>query len=539
MSKLVVKGADARKRLKNGIAALTDAVASTMSASGSNVIIDTPENQAFVTGDGISVAEAFTLIQPIEEIGVAMAKHSCRQANYTSNDGTTAAMVLTNEFLQNDYIVENMLKPRYEKGMRKALNDVLDFLKDNTYNITNHEELVNIATISARGDREMGQLIADAFKHTEKDGQIIVEESRDNKSSVEYITGYQIDKGYSHELYVNRIDKGLAEFENPYILITDIPIDDIKVIEKFLKIALSNNRPIIIICPELSSVCEITLKNNVIQNVIKGAHVITPDFGFNQEMYMTDLAYLTGGKFISYQKGDKLIEAKIEDLGTCKKSLITKNFSVFIDFQRTNEEVSEYIESSLLKSEDEDFNKRRISRLKGRLSKIKVGAKTPVEMREKRDRVDDACGATKSALEEGYVVGGGLALYRASMSLQNNLSNIPCEEERAGYKLVLKSIRKPLNQILDNLFKKKQSNDILVWLKLDEKSKIIKHIEKGKFNTGYDVKDLELCDFISKGIIDPVKVIKSSLQAAFSVSITIMSTDVVIAVVGENEGLVL
>ena len=540
MSKLIVKGAEARKRLKNGIAALTDAVASTMSIAGSNAVIDTPENAAFITGDGITVAEAFELVEPIEEIGVSMAKHACRQANFTSNDGTTTAMVLANEFLQNDFMVEGMLRPRYEKGMKNALEDILEFLKDNTYKITNHKELVNIATISARGDREMGQLIADAFKHTGKEGQIIVEEARDTKSYVEFITGYQIDKGFTHELYVNKHERGTVDYDNPLILITDIGIDDINILEKILKFGFENGkRPMVIICPEMSSTCETALKTNVVQGVVKVVYVNTPDFGFKQEMYMTDLAYLTGGRFISFQKGDKLSDVKFSDLGTCKKSIVTKNFSVFIDFEKTNEEVDDYINTKLFKDEDDEFNSKRIARLKGRLSKIYVGAKTPIEMREKRDRVDDACGATKSALEEGYVVGGGLALYRASMSLESNLVNIKDKEERAGYNLVLKSVRKPLNQILDNLFKKKTPNDILKWLKIDEKSKIIKAIEKSSYAVGYDVKDLQLCDFIVKGIIDPVKVTKSSLQAAFSISITIMSTDVVIAVVGENGGLVL
>lgn len=534
MSKLVIKGEEARKRLKKGIASLADAVASTMSTAGSNAVIDTDEDASFITGDGISVAEAFELIEPIEQIGVSMAKHICRQTNFAVQDGTTTSIVLGNEILQNDYMIKGFVRPRVEKGMKNAIKDVINHLENHKVSITEDEELVSVATISARGDREMGQLIADAYKHIGKDGQIIVEEARDDKSYVEYVTGYQIEKGYYNEIYVNNNKRGTADYENPLILITDISIEDVKVLEKILTIAYSQDKPLIIISPEMSRTCEAVLNANYNKGSIKVCYVEAPDIGLKQELILTDLAYLTNGRFISSIKGDKLMDITLEDYGSCETFIATKNYSGFINFPKTNLEVDSYIEN-ILQDSDEEFNKKRKARLKGKLSKIFVGgARTPIEMKEKRDRVDDACGAVKAALEEGFVVGGGLALFRASKELK---SYGETKDEKAGYELILKSIQKPLNQILDNLFKEENNNKFKKLFLRSKKDLVIRQIEKSSYNFGYDVKDLEVCDFISKGIIDPIKVTKASLNAAFSVAITILSTNVVIAVVGENRNL--
>lgn len=534
MSKLIIKGEEARKRLKNGIAALADAVASTMSTAGSNAVIDTDEDAAFITGDGISVAEAFELIEPIEQIGVSMAKHICRQTNFAVQDGTTTSIVLGNEILQNDYMIKDCVRPRVEKGMRNAVKDVIAHLEKHKCSITEKEELINVATISARGDREMGQLIADAYTHIGEEGQIIVEEAREDKSYVEYITGYQIEKGYYNEIYVNNNKRGTSDYENPLIFITDMPIEDVKILEKILNIPYAENKPLILISPEISRTCEAVLNANYNKGSIKVCYVEAPEIGLKQELILTDLAYLTKGRFISSIKGDKLLDITLQDFGTCETFIGTKTYSGFINFPRTNEEVDEYIEN-MLQDSDEEFNKKRTARLKGKLSKIYVGgAKTPIEMKEKRDRVDDACGAVKAALEEGFVVGGGLALYRASKDLK---SYGETKDEKAGYELILKSIQKPLNQILDNLFKEGEVTGWRYVFGLGKKEKVLKQIEKSDYNYGYDVKDLELCNFMMKGIIDPIKVTKASLNAAFSVAITILSTNVVIAVVGENRDL--
>lgn len=511
---------EARNKLKEGVRKLTKAVASTMSASGSNCIIDTETDQAFITGDGITVAENYETDVAFESIGVSLVKKVCRHANMRAGDGTTTACVLANSFLENDYVIKpTTIKRKALIGMKKAIEDVKRFIEENAKQVETDVELENIATVSARGDVEMGKLIASAFKHSGKEGQIVVEEGRNTNSSVEHITGYNIDGGYTHPAFITNTHTRTCEYKDSLIFVTDIPLLDAQDMAAVLKIAMEEERSIVLIAPEISLAAETVLVSNNMHGVVKSCFIKAPSFGEKQDAYLRDLAYLSGGVFFSSREGYELKKVDIKHLGECEKVVIAKEYSVFFGLEG-QKDVKEYC-AIMSPIEDERFQKNRKARLEGKVSKIIVGANSDIEMREKRDRVEDAVNAAKAALEQGYIIGGGMALLYAMVRMTNNLTDA---HEKVGYELVMDSLVAPATQILFNLFRNEDA--------VEEMLQTL--IEGNDMNIGYDVSEMEITNLYERGIIDPIKVTISALEAAFSIASEIINTDCIIAVVGEN-----
>lgn len=524
--KIVEYGQEARERLKRGINELNRAVASTLGAAGRGVIIDDISGTPYITADGITVAEAFELEAPMEQVGVALVKSVCREANIVG-DGTTTATVLATEMLNNGDKASLLSPVLVKKGMQKALDDVLKFLNKHKHKITSHSALTNIATISARGDKELGGLIAKAFKHIGKDGQIVVVEGRGEKSSVENINGYHIDKGFYSDAFVTNQSKYTTEFESPKIFVTDKAIRGSDEMMKLLEKLIKDNegdviRPMIIVASEIDEGALVILQSNVTKQVIKATFIEAPEFGDNQSRILEDLAFISGGKALLESSGISFSEIDSSYFGTVKKFISNRESSVFIDGEHTKDEIDTY-SKNIETGNDKEFLKKRKSRLAGSLSKLTVGASSAIEMKEKRDRVEDAVNATKSALIEGYVVGGGIALFRAAQSLKID-GDCETEAEKEGYNLIIKSVESPMKQILVNLF----GEDV------EGLQTAISKISYGEHNYGLDVKTLIYGDLITMGIIDPIMVTKSSLEAAFSVASTIISTNCIIAITGEN-----
>lgn len=533
--KIILYGEDARRRIKKGIKVIRDAVGSTMGAAGHPVVLQTHENIPFISADGITVSEAVDVEQdPVADVAIGLVKNACREAN-KSGDGSSASMVLTYAIIEQDEVVKDYSHQLVRKGMELAKRDVIEYLNGHALSIENNEELIDIATISCRGDKEMGEILAKAYEHAGVEGAILLEEGRGTESSVEFITGYQLDKGFYSPIFKNNKKGDNVEYLNPKIIITDISLNEAKDLIKMLERVMQGDTstPLVIVGSDISDLCLQVLETNVAQGNLVATFVEAPEFGDKQSLILEDLAFVTGATFFSSRKGNSLSDIQSNLLGAAQKFISTNSMSVFINAKTPVEEVNNYSES-LNEGSDKEFHIKRKSRLAGRLSKVIVGAKSAVEMREKFDRCEDSKNSVRAALESGYVVGGGKALLKASSSLR--APKYITKAEQAGYNLVLKAIEAPARQILENLYGDEKESKFLdlIGLGKTKVDKIIQRLRESEYWEGYDVKNMEYVDMQEAGIIDPLKVIKSSLEAAFSVGSTILATNCVIAITGDN-----
>lgn len=515
---------EARELLKEGVQELTNAVASTLGGAGKGVIIDTLENNLFITSDGVTVAQHFELQHSFKSMGVNLMKQVTIQANANANDGTTTSAVLGNEFIQNDAMVKGHSSILVRKGMEKAISDVKAHLQANKHVVNiDDDSLTHIATVSTRGDVELGKLIADAYRHIGKDGHIIVEEARGEESTLELINGVQMDKGYYLKTFINNTKRNVVEFENPLILLTDIPIQDPNQLMPMLTHARDTERPIVIIAPEIEEKCLLTLTTNLVSGVVKCVFIEAPEFGDKQFDLLTDISKVVGCDVMSKERNDSLMVASSLSYGECASFIANESASVFINGVATKEEIDAYIETiPKPKKADDTFYKLRIGKLSGRVAKLKIGAPTYMELQEKRFRTEDAVGSTKHALMDGYIIGGGIPLFRASLDMLD--TSCVNDAERAGYNLVKESIKAPLRQILFNLY---ENNEDVVT--------VVTALEKEVYDIGYNVTTMEYENFLESGILDPIKVTLSALDAAFSIASTVLNTNAIIAITGNEK----
>ena len=516
MSDSIVKnlnfGDEARKNVFKGITKLTTAVSSTLGASGKCVMLEDASGRPVITKDGVTVADSIVLLDPVENMGATLLKEAARKTVREAGDGTTTATVLAHSILEEAYKVSNKTNSRELKdGINSAVDKVIKYLE--SVSIDAHGDMINqIATISTNNDKELGKIIAEAFKAVDNTGVVMMETSASGKTTFEVVDGVQYDKGITNSHFITNKQSKTAELENPLVLLVESPIDTIRQIQSVLEYVIKNNKPLLIIGDleqgVLSALAMNKKKGNIKVNVINA-----PTYGVNKKQILDDLSLLTGATIINEDLGDDLDLIQIEHLGSCLKSVTTHQDTV-IQIKETSEDVSLIITdikeklSKELPAYEVIKLEKRLAMLAARIAIVKVGANSDIELKEKTDRVEDAICATKAAVKEGIVSGGGIALLNAAQHIKS---------KSIGEQVLLEAVKAPFNTILEN-------------------AGIVEYdlpIVKGK---GLDVVTGKMVNMIKSGIIDPLLVTKSALQNAASVATTILSTDCVINNLRIDEG---
>ena len=509
MSDAIVKnlnfGNDARVNVFKGIEKLTQAVSSTLGASGKCVMLEDHTGRPIITKDGVTVADSIILRDPVENMGATLLKEAARKTVQEAGDGTTTATVLAHAILEEAYKVANKTNSRELKdGINSAVEKVVKYLKLLTVDVKG-SMIDQIATISTNNDPLLGKIIADAFRSVDNTGVVMMETASDGKTHVEVVDGVQYDKGLKNSHFVTNQATKTAELENPLVLLLESPVDTIRQIQSVLEYVIKNNKPLLIIGDleqgVLSALAMNKMKGNIKVNVIDA-----PTFGISKQQMLQDLSLLTGATIINEDLGDDMEMIQPEHLGTCVKS-VTSHEDTILQVEESPEEVIEVIDEIKSKlSKEKNPNKlikleKRLAMLSAKIAIVKVGANSEIELKEKTDRVEDAICATKAAIKEGIVPGGGIALLNAA-------TNITAKS--IGETVLLEAIKAPFKTILEN-----------AGLESDRKTPT----RKGQ---GYNVVTGKMVNMIKSGIIDPLLVTKSALQNAASVATTILSTDCVI-----------
>ena len=519
MAKLIKFNEEARKKLEKGVNTLADAVKITLGPKGRNVILEKSYGSPLITNDGVSIAREIELEDPFENLGAKLIKEVATKANDVAGDGTTTATILAQNIVKEGLkIVSAGANPIFiKKGIDKAAKEVVRNLKIKAKKVQSNEEIEQVASISA-GDEEIGKLIAEAMEKVGETGVITVEEAKSLETSLEVVEGMQFDKGYVSPHMVTDPVRMEAELENPYVLITDKKISSMKDILPLLEKIVQESKPLLIIADDLEGEALTTLVINNLRGTLNVVAVKAPAFGDRRKAILEDIAVLTGGKVVSEEMGMKLEEAGIEVLGTAKKIKITKDSTTIVDGGGEAETISERINqikaqiSESTSSYDIEKLQERAAKLSGGVAVIKVGAATETEMKDKKLRIEDALNATKAAIEEGIVPGGGVAFVEILKSMEDfKLQG----EEGMGVEIVKKALMSPLKQIAVN-----------AGLDGGVVAEKVKTLPDG---FGLDAAKEEYVDMMANGIIDPAKVTRSAIQNAASIASLILTTEVVVA----------
>jgi chaperonin GroEL len=526
MAKQLFFDTDARDRLKKGVDALADAVKVTLGPKGRNVIIDKKFGAPTITKDGVSVAKEIELEEPIENMGAQLVKEVASKTADNAGDGTTTATVLTqaifNAGIKNVAAGANPMD--LKRGIDKAVTAVVAELKANSKPISTSKEIQQVATVSANNDEEIGKMIADAMDKVGKDGVITVEEAKGTETEVRTVEGMQFDRGYLSPYFVTNTEKMEAELENPYILIYDKKISSMKELLPVLEPVAQSGRPLLIIAEDVDGEALATLVVNKIRGALKVAAVKAPGFGDRRKAMLEDIAILTGGTVISEERGYKLENATIEYLGTAEKVNIDKDNTTVVNgagessaIQSRINEIKAQIEKTTSDYDKEKLQER-LAKLSGGVAILYIGAATEVEMKEKKDRVDDALHATRAAVQEGVVVGGGVALVRTASALDSLKGEN--EDQDTGINIVRIAIESPLRTIVENAG--------------GEGSVIINKIKENSGNYGYNARTDKFEDLFEVGVIDPTKVTRLALENAASIAALLLTTECVVADIKED-----
>lgn len=525
-SKEITFSDNARNKLFDGIKQLNNAVKVTMGPRGRNVLIQKSYGAPAITKDGVSVAKEVELKCPIENMGAQLVKEVASKTADAAGDGTTTATVLAysifKEGLRNITAGANPIEVK--RGMDKATSAIIDELKKLSKAIKGKKEIAQVATISANSDENIGNLIAEAMEKVGKDGVITVEEAKGIDDELNVVEGMQFDRGYLSPYFVTNSDKMTIELESPYVLLTDKKITSMKDILPLLESTMKSGKPLLIIAEDIEGEALTTLVVNKLRGVLNVAAVKAPGFGDRRKEMLKDIAILTGGQVISEELGRALESAGIQDLGQCGRISIDKDNTTIVDGKGKKDEVKARIAQikAQIETTTSDYDKEklqeRLAKLSGGVAVIKVGAASEVEMKEKKDRVDDALSATKAAVEEGIVAGGGIALIRASQKVSLKLTG----DEAIGYEIIKRAIKAPLKQIAENA-----GFDAGV---------VANKIEETKDDGyGFDASSGKYGNMFSEGIIDPLKVARIALQNAVSVSSLLLTTEATINEVKEDK----
>ncbi len=516
MSDLIVKnlnfGNDARDNVFKGIEKLTQAVSSTLGASGKCVMLEDHTGRPIITKDGVTVADSIILRDPVENMGATLLKEAARKTVQEAGDGTTTATVLAHAILLEAYKVVDKTNSRELKdGINQAVKKVVKYLKSLSVDVKG-QMIDQIATISTNNEPALGKIIADAFRAVDNTGVVMMETASDGVTSVEVVDGVQYDKGITNSHFITNKATKTAELEKPLVLLLESPVDTIRQIQSVLEYVIKNNKPLLIIGDleqgVLSALAMNKMKGNIKVNVVNA-----PTYGVNKQQVLQDLSLLTGATIINEDLGDDMEMIQVDHLGTCLKS-VTSHEDTVLQIEDTSEEINDVIKT--LKKElakEKNSNKfikleKRLAMLSAKIAIVKVGANSEIELKEKTDRVEDAVCATKAAIKEGIVPGGGIALLNAA----NNIT-----AKSIGETVLLEAIKAPFKTILENA----------------GVTNVETSMRKGQ---GYNVVTGKMVNMIKSGIIDPLLVTKSALQNAASVATTILSTDCVINNLRIDEG---
>jgi len=528
MAKELFFNTDARDRLKKGVDTLADAVKVTLGPKGRNVIIDKKFGAPTVTKDGVSVAKEIELSEPIENMGAQLVKEVASKTADDAGDGTTTATVLAQAIygvgIKNVAAGANPMD--LKRGIEKAVTAIVKGLKSQSKEIKNSSEINQVATISANNDAEIGQMIADAMDKVGKDGVITVEEAKGTETEVKTVEGMQFDRGYLSPYFVTNTEKMEVEMEDPYILIYDKKISSMKELLPILEPVAQSGKGLVIIAEDVDGEALATLVVNKIRGSLKIAAVKAPGFGDRRKAMLEDIAVLTGGTVISEETGMKLEDANLELLGTASKINIDKDNTTVVNgagkkdtIQARVNQIQQQIENTTSDYDKEKLQER-LAKLSGGVAILYIGAATEVEMKEKKDRVDDALHATRAAVQEGVVAGGGVALIRAGASL-NKVETIN-EDEATGVNIISVAIESPLRTIVENAG--------------GEGSVVVNEVKNGKGDYGYNARTDKYEKLIAAGVIDPTKVTRLALENAASIAALLLTTECVVTDEPEEAG---
>ncbi|MFT8807582.1 chaperonin GroEL [Gluconobacter sp.] len=515
-------GADARERMLRGVDILANAVKVTLGPKGRNVVLDKSFGAPRITKDGVSVAKEIELADKFENMGAQMVREVASKTNDIAGDGTTTATVLAQAIIREGAkaVAAGMNPMDLKRGIDKAVAVVVDELKNNTKKITSPEEIAQVGTISANGETEIGEMIASAMQKVGSEGVITVEEAKGLHTELDVVEGMQFDRGYISPYFVTNPEKMTADLDSPYILIHEKKLSSLQPMLPLLESVVQSGRPLVIIAEDVDGEALATLVVNKLRGGLKIAAVKAPGFGDRRKAMLEDIAILTGGQVISEDIGIKLESVTLEMLGRAKKIHIEKENTTIVEGAGNSEDIKGRCNQIRAQIEEttSDYDREklqeRLAKLAGGVAVIRVGGSTEVEVKERKDRVDDALHATRAAVEEGIVPGGGTALARASSALKG--LTFDNDDQRVGGEIVRKALQAPLRQIAFNA---------------GEDGAVIagKVLENDGYVFGFDAQKGEYKDLVAAGIIDPTKVVRTALQDAASVGGLLITTEAMVA----------
>lgn len=520
-------GNEVRQKMVSGVNTLANAVRVTLGPKGRNVVLDRAFGGPHITKDGVSVAKEIELKDKFENMGAQMVKEVASKTNDVAGDGTTTATVLAQSIVAEGmkYVTAGMNPTDLKRGIDKAVAALVDELKNIAKPCDTSKEIAQVGSISANSDEQVGAIIAEAMEQVGKEGVITVEDGKSLENELDVVEGMQFDRGYLSPYFINDAEKQIAALDNPFVLLFDKKISNIRDLLPVLEQVAKASRPLLIIAEDVEGEALATLVVNNIRGILKTVAVKAPGFGDRRKAMLQDIAILTGGVVISEEVGLSLEKATLDDLGQAKRIEIGKENTTIIDgfgdaaqIEARVAEIRQQIETATSEYDKEKLQER-VAKLAGGVAVIKVGAATEVEMKEKKDRVEDALHATRAAVEEGVVAGGGVALLRARAALENlHTGNA---DQDAGVQIVLRAVESPLRQIVANAG--------------GEPSVVVNKVLEGKGNYGYNAGSGEYGDMIEMGVLDPAKVTRSALQHAASIAGLMLTTDCMIAEIPEEK----
>ncbi|MFN2646375.1 MAG: chaperonin GroEL, partial [Burkholderiales bacterium] len=518
----------ARAKMVHGLNILADAVKVTLGPKGRNVVLERSFGAPTVTKDGVSVAKEIELKDKFENMGAQMVKEVASKTSDVAGDGTTTATVLAQAIVREGmkFVASGMNPMDLKRGIDKAVIAVTEELKKVSKPCSSSKEIAQVGSISANADANIGKIIADAMDKVGKEGVITVEDGKSLENELDLVEGMQFDRGYLSPYFINNPEKQIAVLEDPYILLHDKKISSIRELLPILEQVAKAGKPLLIIAEEVEGEALATLVVNNIRGILKTVAVKAPGFGDRRKAMLEDMAILTGGTVISEELGLKLENATLKDLGRAKKVEAAKENTTIIDGAGEKKQIEGRVKQIRVQIDEatSDYDKEklqeRVAKLAGGVAVIKVGAATEVEMKEKKARVEDALHATRAAVEEGIVPGGGVAFIRAKQALEGKLKGDNHDQD-AGIKIVMKALEEPLRIIVDNAGA--------------EPSVVLNKVLENKGNFGFDAQTEEYGDLVQKGVIDPTKVTRTALQNAASVAGLMLTTDAMVAELVEEK----
>ncbi len=526
MAKELLFSDDARKKMLSGVEQISKAVKVTLGPRGRLVMLDKKFGAPTITKDGVSVAKEVELEDAFENMGAQLLKEVASKTNDVAGDGTTTATVLAYSMVKEGLkaVAAGITPIEIKRGMDKAVNLAVEEIQKNAKEVKGTEEVQHVATVSANNDSEIGEILASAIQKVGKDGVITVEESKTMETTTDYVEGMQFDRGYISSYFVTDRERMETVFDDPYILITDKKIASMKDLLPLLEKVAQSGKPLVIIAEDLEGEALATLIVNALRGTLKTCAVKAPGFGDRRKAMLEDIAILTGGQVITEELGLKLETAELEQLGQAKSVKIDKENTTIVDGAGNSKDIKDRVSEikAQIEESSSDYDseklKERLAKLSGGVAVINIGAATEVEMKEKKHRVEDTLAATRAALEEGIVAGGGLALIQAALALDKTELKLS-DDEKVGFKIVKRALEEPMRQIAENAGV--------------DGSVVADKAKNGKKGVGFDAAKLEWVDMIEAGIIDPAKVTRSALQNAASIASLLLTTECAITDIPE------